>query len=362
MTRILDANAMMAGAEPKYNQEITKIQLIGALNWYTQNRASKDAQKYASDYFKKKFKVDASEILKEQISTLGFLCKIVSNGATLPKENQSWFEKEIERIKTLAKKPKVKAKVVDPVATAPTLSIQERMAEKISEVAGELEGLLDDYVESGLKIAPSPYSILHSKGAKGAYASKIIEIWKKKRNEYEEALSGRDDQLAESYAHFKKTGLKKLIAYCDQVITDCMKLSEESVKTRKPRKRKVKSADELVAKVKYCEKFDELKLVSQKPKDIIGATQIWVYNTKYRKLGCYHADDAGGFSVKGTTILNFSEMKSVQKKLRKPEVSIPEVLKGGKVTLRNFLANIRAVESPLTGRLNEDTILLRIIK
>ena len=78
-------------------------------------------------------------------------------------------------------------------------------------------------------------------------------------------------------------------------------------------------------------------------------------------MGCYHAEDAGGFSVKGTSLINFSESKSVQKKLRKPEVTLPEVLKGGKIYLRSAIDNIRAVESALTGRINKDTILVRAI-
>ena len=75
-----------------------------------------------------------------------------------------------------------------------------------------------------------------------------------------------------------------------------------------------------------------------------------------------NAEDAGGFSIKGTSLQNFSESKSIQKKLRKPEVSLPEIMNAGKVTLRNFMTGIRAVESPMNGRLNADTILLRVIK
>ena len=76
----------------------------------------------------------------------------------------------------------------------------------------------------------------------------------------------------------------------------------------------------------------------------------------------YHAEDAGGLSVKGSSIVNFSETKSIQKTLRKPEVMLPEVLKGGKVFLRNAIDSIKAVESKLTGRINADTILLRMMK
>ena len=139
-----------------------------------------------------------------------------------------------------------------------------------------------------------------------------------------------------------------------------MKVVSEANKTRKPRQRKQKSPEQLVSKLKYLDKHEEL--VSENPKDIIGALQLWVYNTKSRKLGCYNAEDASGLSVKGSSIISFNESKSIQKKLRKPEVTLPEVLKGGKVYLRTTLDDIKAVASTLNGRLNTDTILLRIIK
>jgi hypothetical protein len=41
---------------------------------------------------------------------------------------------------------------------------------------------------------------------------------------------------------------------------------------------------------------------------------------------------------------------------------LPQLLAGGKVFLRNFMESIRAVESPLNGRLNEDIILLKVTK
>jgi hypothetical protein len=55
-------------------------------------------------------------------------------------------------------------------------------------------------------------------------------------------------------------------------------------------------------------------------------------------------------------------MKSVQKTLRKPEAILPEILKGSKVFLRNVIDTIKAKESCLNGRLNRDTILLKVIK
>lgn len=359
-TRILDANLKFAGAEPKYNSELTKIDMIRALNWYNENKNDKDAYKYAHDYLKKNYKIEAMEQIKDMAPTFGWVCRIISNGGKLSEKEKTWLEAQIATIKSkIATKKRVEKQAVTQKAEKP--SIQDRLSEKVNEIAGEIEGSIDDYILSNYKILPSPLALMQEK-AKGMHANRLIEIFRKKRVEFDDVLNTKDDQIKEGYSNFSKAELKKLIAYCDLIITDAMKLIGEVKKTRKPRKRKVKTAEQIIGKLKYLVESKTLKVKSVDPKEIIGSTQLWIYNEKTRKLGCYHAEDASGFGVKGTTILNFNETKSVQKKLRKPEVMVPEVLNGGKVFLRNVIGNIRAVESPLNGRLNKDTILLRVIK
>jgi len=268
-----------------------------------------------------------------------------------------YIKKEIEDVmQEEVEEPEVK------VETGPVITIQDRIREKVSECVGELEGQIDELVESAFKANVSPYAIMHTLDIKGVHANRVIDAFKIKRQEFDEVMNTDDKELKEGYSNFKKIELKKLVAYCDQVIMDGLKIAGAATKSRKPRKRKEKTPDQLVAKMKLCVEFAELNLKSVKPREIIGAMALWVYNTKTRKLGCYHAEDAGGFSVKGTSLTNFNETKSVQKKLRKPETTLPEVLNGGKVYLRNAMDNIRAVESALTGRINDDTILVRCIK
>jgi hypothetical protein len=247
------------------------------------------------------------------------------------------------------------------VETGPVITIQDRIREKVSECVGELEGQIDELVITAFKANVSPYAIMHTLDIKGIHANRVIDAFKIKRQEFDGVMNTDDKEVKEGYSNFKKTELKKLVAYCDQVIMDGLKIAGAATKSRKPRKRKEKTPDQLVANMKLCTEFAELNLKSVKPREIIGAMALWVYNTKTRKLGCYHAEDAGGFSVKGTSLTNFNETKSVQKKLRKPEVTLPEVLNGGKIYLRNAMENIRAVESALTGRINDDTILVRAI-
>ena len=363
MARMIDANVLFSGQEPKFSGELSQINLMRTLSWYAQNKDNKDSYKYACDFMKKNHKLDVSSVIKNQSPTFGFVCRILSNGGTLPEKNLIWVNEEIEKLKDLIKNKKEPViDIEEPVVKVAVPNIQDRLREKASECVGELEGQLDDLIISKFSADLSPYGLMHGMEIKGVHTKHISEWFKKRRIEFDEVLHTDDPQIKEGYSNFTKPQLKKLIAWCDQVITDCTKISGEAVKSRKPRKRKTKTPEQLVAKVKVLDKFDELKLVSIPTKEIIGAMQLWVYNTKTRKLGCYHAIDADGLSVKGSSLSNFNESKSVSKTLRKPEATLPDVVKGGKVLLRNYMDGIKAVATGLTGRLNADTILIRTLK
>ena len=136
------------------------------------------------------------------------------------------------------------------------------------------------------------------------------------------------------------------------------------------RKKKALSKEKLIGKIKYKIQDEKLKLVSIDPKDIIGANELWVYNTKNRKIGKYVASnidpkgmarDGTGLSIKGTTIIGFDEKLSRQKTLRKPEDSLKEFKSAGKVALRKFLDELTTTDTKLNGRVNSDTILLKVI-
>ena len=358
MARITDANLAFAGNEPKFAVELSPVDMIKTLSWYSQNKDTRDAHKWATEYFKKKLKLDVSSVIKNYPSTFGFVCRIVLNGGQLCVKDQIWFDDMIEKIKNKLNEPVV----VEEKPKAVVINIQERIRAKADDCIAELEGQIDDLIASGFSANSQPYAVFHTMGIKDAQTKFIAEWAKSKRIEFDDAMNTDDKELNEAYSNFTKPQMKKMVAYFDQVILDCQKVSGESSKSRKPRKRKAKSPEQLTAKMKFMPEFKELKLTSVKPTDIVGCMALWVYNTKTRKLGVYHAEDIGGLSVKGSSILNFVESKSIQKKLRKPEQMIPEVLNGGKVFLRNVMESIRAVDSKLTGRINADTILLKVTK
>jgi pullulanase/glycogen debranching enzyme len=75
----------------------------------------------------------------------------------------------------------------------------------------------------------------------------------------------------------------------------------------------------------------------------------------------YAADDANGLGIKGSAILNFSKAQSWTKKVRKPEDTIPKILTGGKVALKNLKDNLTTKEGKLTGRMGSEVLLVRVI-
>ena len=176
-------------------------------------------------------------------------------------------------------------------------------------------------------------------------------------------------QLKEGYAYLKKTDIRTYITAIEELLTALDFVIESSKAVRKTRKVKPKSADKLVEKLKYLKTDNKFKLVSINPVDVIKANELWVFNVKTRKLGKYVASNidpqgAGregtGLGVKGTTIIGFNEELSVQKTLRKPEEKLSEFKSAGKVKLRTFLDDINAVDIKLNGRVNAETILLKV--
>ena len=96
--------------------------------------------------------------------------------------------------------------------------------------------------------------------------------------------------------------------------------------------------------------------------DILEASELWLYNTKTRKLGKYVAEPHATLQVKGTTILYYDEKQSIQKTLRKPAQQLAEFAKAGKGVLRKFMSEIKTTDTKLNGRVNDQTILLKVAK
>jgi hypothetical protein len=245
-----------------------------------------------------------------------------------------------------------------------TPNIQERLREVALAMTDEIEKAYESFQTDPDNFDPKAFKVLNllkSQQAKAAHARIIRDFYASDLAELEELASGNaDEQLREGYSHRTKKQIKNLIAFLTEVQNACNMLMQEAKVNRAPRKTKAVSKDKVVAKLKYMKSNEPLKLVSVNPTDIIGSKELWVYNTKTRKLGRYVAKEYSELGVKGTTITNFDENSSVCKTLRKPEEKLKEFKAAGKVALRKFLDEINATDTKMNGRINEETILLKV--
>ncbi len=279
------------------------------------------------------------------------------------KDNSIWLKENIAKV-VAEGADDIEEVEGEVTSAAPAVNIQSRLKESSLLMTEEIENAIENFHEDADNFDPKAFKVINllkAKEAKAAHARIIKNFYDKQLAEIVEATSpGADEQLKEAYGHRNKNQWKKLIAFLTEVSNACTMLMEESKVNRKPRAKKAQPKDKIVAKLKFMKTFEELKLVSINPTDIIGAKELWVYNTKTRKLGKYVAAPYQELNVKGTTIINFSETESVCKTIRKPEDKLKEFKSAGKVALRKFLDDINATDTKLNGRINEEVILLKV--
>jgi hypothetical protein len=292
--------------------------------------------------------------------TVCALVKANERGMPLRDRHVEYILDAVKRVLDMrADDEEVEKKVIKSEVKIPT--IQDRMNEVAKKHILYFE-ILEDALFAGETVDPKAYEYLVKNTVPQALISKISAVFEPRYAEIKEARKGEDDQLKEGYSHYKAADFKRCEAFYDKLFQDLTAYNQTKKATKKAAVRKPPQKEKLVKSLKYLKQDTALKIVSVNPVDIVGAEVLWVYNVKNRKLGRYVAEDQGGaLGVKGTTITGFNESKSTQKTLRKPEEQIKAFLASSKVELRKFLDNIKTTEIKLNGRINADTILLRVI-
>ena len=367
------ADEKYLGAEPDLRGDITNAQIINAYNWYNYFYDADQAKAWVIEYLKEFHKTEkeliknANRIDANSCRTSGWNCRILLLGGDLPEDIRDRNE---ARIRALASRANSihgesdaegnKAEEASREEVKQVISIQERVTNRANELIGEIEEHVDNYYRDGT--AFNAASWLSNREVKPMIAQKIADYYKPLYAEIFDALQNKDDQLREAYSKWKRPKLKIYLEFIRGIIAAAETRATIVKATRKPRKKKEKPASAIVAKLNYKEKDDEYKLVSVDPKQIIGCTQLWVFNTKYRTMAVYNAMGPAGLNVKGSTLTGFDEKTSIVKKLRKPTEQVNKLLEGGKVILRKYMDEIKCKPKEATGRINKETVLVRIIK
>ena len=264
-----------------------------------------------------------------------------------------------EIIEEKQKKAEEKPKVV--------ISIQARMKQQVQDLCGNWEGYIDQLMnldDGNFDLKKfDPYNEMrafdggvikpnHAKIIKDDFANQMIEA--------QELLTWKDEEIKEAYSFTTPKMRKAYIEFLEKINSACDTFIETGKATRKPRKPKAVSKEKLVAKLKYQLNCPELGIASINPTEIIDATEVWVFNTKNRKIGIYKVGGLHmGLNIKGTTIQQFDEGKSLQKTLRKPAEQLKLFKGNAKTKYQKAFDEIKTTDTKLNGRINNHIIILK---
>jgi hypothetical protein len=349
-------------AEPVINPLDYTSSLMRALNYYNSAFDNKDKRKWFMSYVGKK-STDFDSLSDWEFRSVGTMIRMKQREQPLQDKDLQFIEDTIAKLRVMAKedKPTSSVKTEEKVVAKPITTIQDRIAETASTHIGEINGLFDDFITNDTEVDIAAY--LKSNQVSPHVSKLIPAAFEKTINELNEVVEGNDKQLVEAYSFIKKTKLKKLIKAYESISAACAQQVVSAKAARKPTVRKIKvKPPAVIAKgVKFMREFPELKLNSVLPEQIVESKEVWLYNTKYKKLQVYRAIGDGVLTVKGSAIIGYEVATSGAKSMRKPEL-VTTFADMTKRNIGNEFKLLKTKESAVNGRINVETIILRVFK
>lgn len=332
----------------------------------------KDAYKWAEAWIKKNRTqdlVDFKAAEEWRVNTaIGGLCKMLSAGARFSEKRMAWLNGKLQEAIDAGRKNRA---MNDSAKTTIVKTAADVLSEKTSDFIAEVEHVIDLYHDPKVWLDGENYSVyneLKKINAPKPLAQKVYDYYKPLYDEIEELVTQKTPDLVEGYKHLKTAKNKKdYLSFIKNIVDDCQKFINAATAAkvqavRKPRAKKKVPVEKLVAKVKYQKESAEYKLTSVDPAALVGASEVYLFNTKYRQLVQLVAASVAGFSVKGTTITNLREESCLKKTLRKPEEVLKDIGAATKARALKIFLDLKTKSAQANGRLNEETIILKVYR
>ena len=282
---------------------------------------------------------------------LGWIARMKSRGISLPDTVEQYFVRSLE---TLIKLPSV--------ATIEKAPIKDRSREVLGDLIATVDGRLDNFHDEK---DTNWYEFFTKNQVKPAHAKALVTKFVPLERELDE-LTGRkpDPMLVENYSNLTKKDRVAFKLVMDSLMADATRYAsnQKIVRVRRPRAKKVKDAAKVVSRAVYRKEDKDLKLVSVDPVSVIGSSSAWLFNCKNHVLTMLIAPEGKTLNVRGTSIVDHDEKTSMAKRVRKPAEVIKELMDSGRVAVRKVLPAVKTKEYRATGRLNADTLILRVGK
>ena len=302
---------------------------------------------------------------KELLDIPDFLKKLRS-------DEQDNLREDVETTNTNKIVPitEVEPEVVE-VKTKPKVDIQAKIKEHTQNYFIDIREIID--MQANKETVESVFEFCKENNIAGTYCSKLNDLVEQYKHEPSVGLEARNikqedrteeqQDLYEAYHGYGVKELQQMLTVYDQAIDDIVRWGKIKQGEKKARKPRAISVERMVKKLQYKKTDERYKLQSIDPILIPRCQMVWVFNTKNRKLTQYNAVGRNGIMVKGTTLKDYDVDISTSKTVRKPDMVLSKLLNtDGKIAMRNIWNTITTTETKANGRINADTIILKILK
>lgn len=361
-------NQKYLGDEPvfKPGQILTDSERIRAYTWYGSMAEIAEARDWLSDFlFKRDRKEDARKLKSVPDNlfpfTAAWIARMADRGVSFGTGTYDFLD---DKLNEAFRGRQVEVKVEKPPVDRP--NIQDRIKDRVNDLIAELEEVMDMHTRGEITEFDA-YEYCQKMEIPAQHALKMATYYSGPYVELEMAIyrPDEDPQIKEGYSSYSKKWMRLRFEFVEKLMADLLRYGQNAKKLRAPRKKKPQSVEKKLKSFKYQKEFTEMKLASVSPESIVGAQELWTYNTKYKTLTVFRALDRGGLDIKGSAIIKYDEQNSMTKSVGRTEAAkistIDSVLNGGKIILRKLM-DLQKTSKPLAYRINENTVLLRVIK
>ena len=341
---------------PSIDVKEYEAEVYNAYNTYRGISTSKDHKKWVTEYVAglKKDPMIYSHGKTKDYSPFGIWARMLHRGISIPETEKKVFDEFLIRLEN---------KYSDYLKSKKK-SIEERtkkFADTLCKHLVDINIFIDECSTLILKKKKKDIDVKKTCDKfeiTPAFYTEVIHFIEDKLNELYLARDKKDDQLVEGYSYFTKSQLVSYIETQEELLNYYNSKIQEKRQSRKPRKKKIKTPQQIASKVKYLPSFNGIN--SMKPEQIVGCSSVVVLNVKTKSITVYKAKANETFSFKGTTLLGVDEEKSTIKKIR----GFDKFIKINNLNSVNFkyaetlFSSINTKESKPKSRINEHCLFL----
>jgi hypothetical protein len=345
--------------EPTFDGPLTDAEIRVGLEWYRfkynelpNSVELETARGYLADYLDSLDEGDLAGAVRivDPVwvsTTAGWLARMFLRGADLDDARHSFIlERAEEMVAHLTVSDRARFRTPE-----------ERQADRLREFLGEVNEIVDARDELGDDFSFVDY--LTETAPPQHYVRAAERKLRIALTEMLDAVDGNDPDLVEAYERYDPDELLLMIATYSELADGCLEYLSERVATRAPRPPKPVSPEKLLKHLRYQESHGELRSID--PNKILGAQELWTYNTRYNVVTVYRAAGAEGLSIHRSSVIGHDEATSASYRPGRRSAELVKRLSEG---TRAAARRVGEEMSPTTlaPRINENTILLRVFR